>query len=482
MGLYDRLSKTAPPPPPGREAAPDRAEDHELVTVQVADAPARTVHNAASQGGRDRTTNLRERLHEQILSRLSVDRAALDAGPEELERRVTDELNEALRAEGIPLSPRDRQEIINLTLDDVLRLGPIQGLLEDPTITEVMVNGPDHVFVEVGGRLVRTDVTFRDNDHVRRTIERIVSRVGRRIDESVPYVDARLEDGSRVNAVVPPIAVDAPTLTIRKFSREALSINELQNLGALTDAASTFLHAVVEGRSNVLVSGGTGAGKTTTLNALSAFIPESERIITIEDAAELRLQQPHVVRMEYRPPNIEGTGEVTIRDLVRNALRMRPDRIIVGEVRGGEALDMLQAMNTGHDGSITTVHANSPRDVLARLETMVLMSGVDLPLRAIREQIASAIDLIVHQSRLADGSRRVTHISEITGMEGDTITMQDVFLFDFRAGRNEQGKFRGVLKPTGLRPKLADQLMDMGIDVPTSLFGNESAIDPERGW
>ena len=483
MGLYDRLAKTAPPPP-GREAAREDgdSETRSAPPEPAIEAPARTVHAATSQGGRDRTTSLRERLHEQILARLSVDRAALDGGPEELERRVTEELNEALRAEGVPLSARDREEIINLTLDDVLRLGPIQSLIEDPTITEVMVNGPDQVFVEVGGRLVRTDVTFRDNDHVRRTIERIVSRVGRRIDESVPYVDARLEDGSRVNAVVPPIAVDSPTLTIRKFSKEALSIGELQKLGALTDAASTFLHGVVQGRSNVLVSGGTGAGKTTTLNALSAFIPESERIITIEDAAELRLQQPHVVRMEYRPPNIEGTGEVTIRDLVRNALRMRPDRIIVGEVRGGEALDMLQAMNTGHDGSITTVHANSPRDVLARLETMVLMSGVDLPLRAIREQIASAIDLIVHQSRLADGSRRITHISEITGMEGDTITMQDVFLFDFRAGRNEQGRFRGTLKPTGIRPVLADRIIDMGVDLPTSVFGSEAVIDPERGW
>ena len=480
MGLYDRLSKTAPPPPGRGADATLVAEPAEATATEG--APEQPRHNATSQHGRDRTDDLRRRLHEQIVARLSVERVDLEDGSEALEHRVTDELNDALRAEGVPLSPKDREEIIRLTVDDVLRLGPIQSLIEDPAITEVMVNGPDKVYVEVGGRLVLTDVRFRDADHVRQTIERIVSRVGRRIDESVPYVDARLHDGSRVNAVVPPVAVDAPTLTIRKFSRDALSIAELEQLGSVTPAASTFLRAVVEGRANVLVSGGTGAGKTTTLNALSGFIPVTERIITIEDAAELQLQQPHVVRMEHRPANIEGLGEVTIRDLVRNALRMRPDRIIVGEVRGGEALDMLQAMNTGHDGSISTVHANAPRDVLARLETMVLMSGVDLPLRAIREQIASAVDVIVHQSRLADGSRRITHVSEITGMEGDTITMQDIFLFDYQAGRTDQGRFRGTLEPTGLRPKILERLAEHGVTVPTGLFGGDSVIAPERGW
>lgn len=488
MGLYDRLNDTGddasgrdgngrddavgapspplPPPPPGMRAHTSMGSSS--VTTR--------------QGERNRNAELRQRLHAHLLAELSTEAQDVDTSPQVLEERVIEELNKALRAEGIPMAAADRDALIRETLDDVLRLGPIQGLLEDDNITEVMVNGPDQVFVEVGGRLLETDVTFRDHAHVRQTIDRIVSRVGRRIDESSPYVDARLPDGSRVNAVVPPISIDSPTLTIRKFSDRALTVDKLIDLGAFTDDVRQFMTAVVEGRMNVLVSGGTGAGKTTTLNALSSFIPADERIITIEDAAELRLQQPHVIRMEYRPPNIEGEGEVSIRDLVRNALRMRPDRIIVGEVRGGEALDMLQAMNTGHDGSISTVHANSPRDVLARLETMVLMSGVDLPLRAVREQIASAIQLIVHQSRLADGSRRFTHVTEITGMEGDTITLQDIFLFDFRAGRDEDGRFVGDLRPTGLRPRLLERVNELGLDVPMSLFDDGRDLDATRGW
>jgi pilus assembly protein CpaF len=485
MGLYDRLTKNGADdqstaagrpdePPPATTPTPAEPSPHAGANGK------RTV--VTRQGERNRNAELRERLHAHLLSELAPDAQTVEADPAFLEERVVEELNKALRAEGIPLSAADRDLLIEETLDDVLRLGPIQGLLEDETITEVMVNAPDAVYVEVGGRLLLTDVTFRDANHVRQTIDRIVSRVGRRIDESSPYVDARLPDGSRVNAVVPPISIDSPTLTIRKFSDQALTVEKLLDLGSFTPGARSFLTAAVAGRMNVIVSGGTGAGKTTTLNALSSFIPEDERIITIEDAAELKLQQPHVIRMEYRPPNIEGKGEVTIRDLVRNALRMRPDRIIVGEVRGGEALDMLQAMNTGHDGSISTVHANSPRDVLSRLETMVLMSGVDLPLRAIREQIASAVQLVVHQSRLADGSRRFTHISEITGMEGDTITMQDIFLFDFRAGRDEEGRFVGDLRPTGLRPKLIERLRDVGIEVPTELFDDGRAIDAGKGW
>ncbi len=475
MGLYDRLAKKEEQPP-GLTAV--RGEDE----VEEEEVAEESVQVTSRQRERDRNAELRGRLHEQLVERMSLDNVDVTEAPEALEGRVVKELQELLSDEGVPMSQRDRESLIEETLDDVLRLGPIQSLIEDPAITEVMVNSPRDVWVEVGGRLVHTDVTFRDSGHVRQTIDRIVSRVGRRVDESSPYVDARLPDGSRVNAVVPPIALDSPTLTIRKFSNDALSADMLVGMGSLSQGARDFLSACVRGRLNVLVSGGTGAGKTTTLNALSNFIPGSERIITVEDAAELKLQQPHVIRLETRPPNIEGSGEVTIRDLVRNALRMRPDRIIVGEVRGGEALDMLQAMNTGHDGSISTVHANSPRDVLARLETMVLMSGVELPRRAIREQIASAIQIIVHQSRLADGSRRFTHVSEITGMEGDTITMQDLFLFDFRAGRDPDGRFKGRLKPTGLRPMILPRLEDEGIQVPTELFGQSEDVDARRGW
>jgi pilus assembly protein CpaF len=333
------------------------------------------------------------------------------------------------------------------------------------------------VFIEREGHVFRTETTFLDDGHLRRTIEKIVARVGRRIDEAQPYVDARLPDGSRVNAIIPPVAVDGPSLTIRKFSRDPYTMDDLVSFGTLSPMAATFLKTCVEGSTNILVSGGTGTGKTTTLNALSGFIPFDERIVTIEDAAELQLQQPHVVRLEYRPPNIEGRGEVTIRDLVRNSLRMRPDRIVVGEVRGGEALDMLQAMNTGHDGSITTVHANSPRDALSRVETMVLMAGVDLPVRAIREQVAAGIQLIAHQSRLRDGTRRVTHISEIVGMEGDIITLQDVYAFDYSAGMDDEGRYKGSLKPTGIRPNVARQLQEQGFDLPGHLFDPQSSAE-----
>jgi pilus assembly protein CpaF len=342
--------------------------------------------------------------------------------------------------------------------------------VRDPEVTEIMANGWDSIYVERAGKLYWTGAKFHDDAQLRRTIDKIVAKIGRRIDESSPYCDARLPDGSRVNAIIPPLAVDGPALTIRKFSADPYQAEDLVGFGTMSRQTVELLEACVRGRINILVSGGTGAGKTTTLNVLSSFLPEDERIVTIEDAAELRLQQPHVVRLEYRPPNIEGRGEVTIRDLVRNSLRMRPDRIVVGEVRGGEALDMMQAMNTGHDGSISTIHSNSPRDALARLETMCLMSGMDIGIRAIREQVSSALQLIIHQSRMKDGSRRITHVTEIVGMEGDVITLQDLYLFDYGAGVDAEGKFLGALKSTGLRPRFVEKLQERGIAVAAEIF------------
>jgi pilus assembly protein CpaF len=345
--------------------------------------------------------------------------------------------------------------------------------VRDPEVTEIMVNGWDTIYVERAGKLYWTGTKFHDEQQLRRTIDKIVAKVGRRVDESSPYVDARLPDGSRVNAIIPPLSLDGPTLTIRKFSADPYQADDLVVFGTMTSPVAKFLESCVRGRINIMVSGGTGAGKTTTLNVLSSFIPDDERILTIEDAAELKLQQPHVVRLEARPPNIEGKGMVSIRDLVRNSLRMRPDRIVVGEVRGAEALDMLQAMNTGHDGSISTVHSNSPRDSLARLETITLMAGMDLSPRSIREQIASAIQLIVHQQRLKDGTRRFTHVTELVGMEGDVITLQDIFTFDFAAGMDDEGHFRGRLKSTGLRPKFVDKLAERGVYVDPEVFALE---------
>jgi pilus assembly protein CpaF len=353
--------------------------------------------------------------------------------------------------------------------DEIIGLGPLEPLLRDETVTEIMVNGPRQVYIERSGRLELTNVVFQNDDHVMRIIDRIIAPIGRRIDESSPMVDARLTDGSRVNAIIPPLSLIGPVVTIRKFSASPFTVDDLIRFGTSTPEMFDFLRACVEARLNIFVSGGTGSGKTTTLNVLSSFIPNDERIITVEDAAELQLRQEHVVTLESRPPNIEGRGAVPIRELVRNCLRMRPDRIIVGECRGGEALDMLQAMNTGHDGSMSTGHANSPRDMLARLETMVLMAGVDLPLRAIREQVSSAVDLIVHQSRLKDGSRRIEYITEVQGMEGDVIVMQDVFLFE-QTGVVE-GKIQGRLRATGIRPKFVEKFEIKGINLPRGLFG-----------
>lgn len=366
----------------------------------------------------------------------------------------------------------DRGEILRQVMDEIIGYGPITPLLRDETISEVMVNGPQQVYVERRGKLELTRVVFRDNEHLYNIIERIIAPLGRRIDESAPMVDARLPDGSRVNAIIPPLALNGCVLTIRKFSSQLLKIEDLIRNGTLSVPMAKFLEACVKGRLNIVVSGGTGAGKTSTLNIISSFIPVDERIITIEDSAELDLHQEHVISLETRPANIDNRGEINIRDLVRNSLRMRPDRLVVGEVRGGEALDMLQAMNTGHDGSLTTGHSNSPRDMISRLETMVLMAGIDFPIRAIREQIASAIDIIVHQSRLQDGSRKITHITEVLGMEGDIITLQDVFIFD-RKGLDDRGKVKGVHRATGLKPRCLDKLVSMGINVPDEYFRPE---------
>jgi pilus assembly protein CpaF len=368
------------------------------------------------------------------------------------------------------LSEAERRDLIDDVADDALGLGPLQRLLDDPTVSEVMVNGPDHIYVERHGRLQRTAASFRSEERLRRVIERIVSRVGRRIDESSPLVDARLPDGSRVNAIIPPLAVNGSALTIRKFAADPFQTRDLVEMGTMSPALAEVLYAAVQARLNIVVSGGTGTGKTTLLNVLSSYIPADDRVVTIEDAVELQLQQEHVVRLESRPPNIEGRGEVTIRDLVRNALRMRPDRIVVGECRGGEALDMLQAMNTGHDGSLSTVHANSPRDAIARLETLTLMAGMDLPLRAVREQIASAVDLVIHITRLRDGSRRITQVTEVIGMEGDTVTLQDAFAFDFGAGVDDTGRFRGTIRATGLRPRFTERFDELGIPLDPRVF------------
>jgi len=388
----------------------------------------------------------------------------------DLELRVRQTLQSVINAENTPLAAADRNRIAQEVADEILGLGPLEPLLRDGEITEIMVNGPNDIFVERSGKIFAVDARFTSDTHLRRTIDKIVSRVGRRIDESSPMVDARLADGSRVNAVIAPIALDGSILTIRKFSQDPFTDLDLIAFGTLTVQGRDFLRACVLGRRNIVISGGTGSGKTTLLNVLSSFIPADERIVTVEDAAELQLRQRHVLRLEARPSNTEGKGQISIRDLVKNALRMRPDRIVVGEIRDGAALDMLQAMNTGHDGSLTTVHANAPRDSLARLETLVLMAGIALPVKAIRDQVASALDLIVQVGRLKDGSRRITAISEVEGMESDVITLQDLFTFDYAAGRDENGRFLGVLRSTGLRPKFTEHLHDLGIELPQNMF------------
>jgi len=388
---------------------------------------------------------------------------------EEVRKKIQELFEQILNEERIILSKPERMRLFNQIAAEILGFGPLQPLLEDDSITEIMVNGFKNIYIERGGKIFRVPITFEDDEHVMRIIERIVAPLGRRIDESSPYVDARLPDGSRVNAVIPPVSLVGPVLTIRKFSRNPIMMDKLIEYGSITQEAVVFLKACVEGKINTVISGGTGTGKTTLLNILSTYIPADERIITIENAAELQMRQEHVVTLESRPPNIEGKGEITIRSLVINALRMRPDRIVVGEIRDEAALDMLQAMNTGHEGSMTTAHSNSPRDTISRLETMVLMAGMELPMRAIREQIASALELVVHQDRMRDGSRKIVNITEVSGMEGDVVTMTDIFIFEQTGIEN--GKIMGRLRPTGLRPHFMDKLESAGIFLPPSIFG-----------
>ncbi|PZS32130.1 MAG: pilus assembly protein CpaF [Pseudonocardiales bacterium] len=475
----DPLQDFWAPPTPTLSAVPSLTNSPAPAAAPVTKAARRTSREpaiGAASRSRARFVDpfapIKRNVHAAILDTLGPTLYDARMDDEELATRVRQTLQTVIEAEDALLSTADRNRITNEVADEILGYGPLEPFLRDKDITEIMVNGADQIYVERAGRIHPVAAAFTDEQHLRRTIDKIVGAIGRRVDEASPMVDARLPDGSRVNAVISPVALDGAMLTIRKFATEPFTIQDLIGFGTVTAPVANLLSACVRGRMNILISGGTGSGKTTTLNVVSSFVPEDERIVTIEDAAELQLHQEHVVRMESRPSNIEGRGEITARDLVRNALRMRPDRIIVGEVRDGAALDMLQAMNTGHDGSLTTLHANSPRDALSRLETMVLMAGVDLPSRAIREQAASALDLIVHQSRLRDGTRRITHITEVTGMESDVITLQDLFTFDYHAGVDEHGSFRGTLISTGIRPMFLQRLADQGIPAPADLFAD----------
>jgi pilus assembly protein CpaF len=474
MSLLRRLSTAGDTGPLATEVPADRPDEPEqsrgpMGTGQLAQTLKRPSlrASAAASSNENAFQQLKGRVQQWVIAELDPRMDLSD--PDRVRRTIEETFLSVLESEGIVLGRAERHRLFEAIVAEILGYGPIEPLLKDNTVTEIMVNGPKQVWVERNGKLEKTAIEFDDDDHVIRIIDRIVSPLGRRIDESSPMVDARLPDGSRINAVIPPISLVGPCLTIRKFSRDPLTVDDLIRFGTMTPEIAQFLKACVNARLNIVVSGGTGSGKTTLLNVLSSFIPSDERIVTIENAAELQLRQEHVVTLESRPPNIEGKGEVTIRDLVINALRMRPDRIVVGECRGGEALDMLQAMNTGHDGSMTTVHSNSPRDTLHRLETMVLMAGMDLPVRAIREQIASALDLIIHMARLKDGSRKIVAITEVQGMEGDVIVLQDIFVFEQTGFEN--GKVLGRIKPTGVRPKFVEKFEVANIYLPTQIFG-----------
>ncbi len=461
MSILKRIQSGEPNQPASQGAAPNAAQTSSLPLQ------SRKPLAAPGQSTQDTYQDLKKRVQNKLLTELdpSVDVTEFN----EVRKTIQNLFDQILVEENFVLSRTEKTRLFDQIVAEILGLGPLQPLLEDDTITEIMVNGAKNIYVERRGKLQRVPLTFESNEHVMRIIERIVAPLGRRIDESSPYVDARLTDGSRVNAIIPPISLVGPVLTIRKFSKNPFTVDQLIQFGSLTPEALQFLDACVKARINVVISGGTGSGKTTLLNVLSGFIPSDERIVTIENAAELQLRQEHVITLESRPPNIEGKGEITIRDLVVNALRMRPDRIIVGEIRDEAALDMLQAMNTGHDGSMTTLHSNSPRDTLARLETMTMMAGMDIPMRAIREQVSSAIDLVVHQERMRDGTRKVVNITEVTGMEGDIITMTDIFIYEQLGFENN--KVIGRMRPTGLRPKFMDKVEASGIHLPPSVFG-----------
>jgi pilus assembly protein CpaF len=459
MSLLRRLEKGK-----GEQNPPDQyAEQSKLDGLRSRRVSIPHTQNHVSNDG---YADIKGRVQQKLLASLDP---SMDARSPDVRTTIEELFSVILTEENIVLSRAERNRLFEQIVAEIMGFGPIEPLLADDTITEIMVNGPKNVYIEQQGRLTRASISFESDDHVMRILDRIVAPLGRRIDESSPTVDARLPDGSRVNAIIRPISLGGPTITIRKFSRKPLTVEDMIRFGSLTAEIAEFLRACVIARLNIIVSGGTGSGKTTLLNVLSSFIPNDERIVTIENAAELQLRQEHIVSLETRPPNIEGRGEVTIQDLVVNALRMRPDRIVVGECRGGEALDMLQAMNTGHDGSLTTAHSNSPRDTLARLEVMCLMSGMDLPVRAIRDQVASAVNIIVHQERLRDGTRKIVKITEIQGMEGEIITMSDIF--EFEQTGLEAGKVIGRTRPTGLRPKCIDLIEAAGIHLPPSVFG-----------
>ena len=465
MSLLRRLEGNNGPVKPTTPVAEPEKKDAEKPASQPSSSFSPT---QAAPKDRNREKDLKNKVQERLLKEMDPQADAKDS--DKVKEKIRQILDQILEEEGTLIGRADKEKLLDTLGADIVGLGPIEPLLSDPTVSEVMVVGPDRIFVERSGKLVLTGVKFESNDHIKQIIERIIAPLGRRCDESSPYVDARLKDGSRVHAIIPPLALDGPTVTIRKFSSKPLQVEDLVRFGSMTTEMAEFLRACVMARLNIIVSGGTGSGKTTLLNVLSSFIPAEERIITCEDAAELQLQQEHWVRLETRKPNIEGKGAVTIRDLVINTLRMRPDRVVIGECRGGEALDMVQAMNTGHDGSLTTLHANTPRDALGRLEVMCMMSGMDLPLSALRKQIASAVHLIIQQQRLHDGSRKVTYVTEIQGMEGESVVLQDIFKFEQDSIDAETGKIIGAMRPTGLRPSFMNKIHEAGIELSADIF------------